>query len=106
LVVTSIVLRLPFRRIQHRIDYTGAALVMGGAVSLLLVTVWGGTQSPGSSPTIIGLGVVGVVLLGLFTAQERRASEPLIPLRLWKGPIFPVATGLEFLVGLAMFGAI
>jgi len=106
LAVTSVVLRLPFRRIQHKVDYTGAALVMGGAVSLLLVTVWGGVEYPWSSPTIYGLGIVGVVLLGLFIVQERRAAEPLIPLRLWKGPIFPVATGLEFLVGLAMFGAI
>jgi len=106
LVVTSFVLRLPFRRIQHKIDYTGAALVMAAAVSLLLVTQMGGQTFSWASPTIIGLGAGGVVLLALFILQEKRASEPLIPLRLWKGPIFPVATGLEFLVGLAMFGAI
>jgi EmrB/QacA subfamily drug resistance transporter len=106
LAVTSVVLRLPFRRIQHRIDYTGAALVMGGAVALLLVTQMGGQSYSWNSPMIIGLGVAGVLLLAMFIAQERRAEEPLIPLRLWNGPIFPVATGLEFLVGLAMFGAI
>jgi EmrB/QacA subfamily drug resistance transporter len=106
LVVTSIVLRLPFRRVQHKVDYTGAALVMAAAVSLLLVTQLGGQTLSWTSPTVIGLGAGGAVLLALFILQEKRATEPLIPLRLWRGPIFPVATGLEFLVGLAMFGAI
>jgi EmrB/QacA subfamily drug resistance transporter len=106
LVVTSIVLRLPFKRIQHKIDYTGAALVMASAVALLLVTQMGGVSFPWNSPVIWGMGIAGAVLLVMFLVQEKRASEPLIPLRLWNGPIFPVATGLEFLVGLAMFGAI
>ncbi|HJP65311.1 MAG TPA: MDR family MFS transporter [Actinomycetota bacterium] len=106
LVVTSTALDLPFRRIQHRIDYLGAALITGAATSLLLVTVWGGTEYPWGSPTIIGLAIVGVVLLTLFFVQEGRAEEPVIPLRLWRDKVFSVASGLEFLVGFAMFGAI
>jgi MFS family permease len=45
------------------------------------------------------------MLIGFFV-QEGRAEEPIIPLRLWKNRVFSVATGLEFLVGFAMFGAI
>jgi EmrB/QacA subfamily drug resistance transporter len=106
LLVTSSVLNVNFRRVQHAIDYLGAALVMGSATCLLLVTVWGGVQYPWGSPTIIGLAIVGVVLLALFIVQEGRAAEPVIPLRLWRDPVFSVASGLEFLVGFAMFGAI
>jgi EmrB/QacA subfamily drug resistance transporter len=106
LLVTSSVLNVNFRRVQHAIDYLGAALVMGSATCLLLVTVWGGVQYPWGSPTIIGLAIVGVVLLVLFIVQEGRAAEPVIPLRLWRDPVFSVASGLEFLVGFAMFGAI
>ncbi len=106
LVVTSSVLNVNFRRVQHAIDYLGAALVMGAATCLLLVTVWGGVQYAWGSPTIVGLGIAGVVLLALFVLQEGRASEPVIPLRLWRDPVFSVASGLEFLVGFAMFGAI
>jgi EmrB/QacA subfamily drug resistance transporter len=106
LVITSSALRLPYRRVRHRIDYLGAALVMSGATCLLLVTVWGGTEYAWGSPTIIGLTVAGLVLTALFFVQESRAAEPLIPLRLWKDRVFAVATGLEFLVGFAMFGAI
>jgi EmrB/QacA subfamily drug resistance transporter len=106
LVITSIVLDLPYRRVQHAIDYLGSALIMAAATCLLLVTVWGGSQYPWGSPTIVGLAVAGVALLGLFLYQETRTPEPVIPLRLWRNPVFSVASGLEFLVGLAMFGAI
>ena len=106
LFVTGVVLRLPVHRVEHRVDYMGSALVMAAATSLLLVTVWGGNTYPWGSPTIISLAVAGVVLLALFFLQEGRASEPIIPLRLWRNPVFSVATGLEFLVGMAMFGAI
>ena len=99
-------LNLPFKRIEHRIDYWGAALVMLAASSLILATVWGGDQYPWGSPQIIGLGVLGAVALVAFLVVEGRVEEPLIPLRLWRNPVFSVATGLEFLVGLAMFGSI
>ncbi|HEX2850526.1 MAG TPA: MDR family MFS transporter [Acidimicrobiales bacterium] len=106
LVITSIVLNLPYRRIDHDIDYWGAALIMGSATSLILVTVWGGQEYAWTSPTIVGLAIAGVALLAAFLWVEGRAEEPLIPLRLWRNPVFSVATLLEFLVGFAMFGAI
>ena len=106
LVVTTIVLDLPFRRVQHAIDYVGAALIMCAASALLLVTVWGGEEFAWGSPVIVGLVAAGVLLLVLFLAQERRIDEPIIPPRLWRNTVFSVATGLEFLVGFAMFGAI
>ncbi|MBV8982020.1 MAG: MFS transporter, partial [Acidimicrobiia bacterium] len=106
LVITSAVLNLPFKRIEHRIDYWGAALVMLAASSLILATVWGGDQYAWDSPQIIGLGALGAVALAAFLVVEGRVEEPLIPLRLWRNPVFSVATGLEFLVGLAMFGSI
>ncbi len=106
LFVTSIVLDLPYRKVHHAIDFLGSALIMAAATCLLLVTVWGGDEFAWGSPEIVGLGVAGVILLGLFLRQETRAVEPVIPLRLWRNPVFSVASGLEFLVGFAMFGAI
>jgi EmrB/QacA subfamily drug resistance transporter len=106
LFITSIVLDLPYRKVRHSIDFLGSALIMAAATCLLLVTVWGGVQYAWGSPVIVGMLVVGAVLLGLFFVQEGRAPEPVIPLRLWRNPVFSVASGLEFLVGFAMFGAI
>jgi EmrB/QacA subfamily drug resistance transporter len=106
LFITSSALSIPFKKVFHKIDYLGAALVSLGASSLLLVSVWGGTQFAWGSPTIIGLGVLGLVMIVAFFVQEGRAEEPVIPLRLWRDKVFSVATMLEFLVGFAMFGAI
>jgi len=106
LVITSMVLDLPYQRLHHVIDFLGAALVMGSATCLLLVAVWGGTSYPWTSRTIIGLSAAGVVLLILFLLQERRASEPLIPPKLWRNRVFSVSNGLVFVTGFAMFGSI
>ena len=106
LVVTSSVLRLPFRRMPHRIDLLGSGLLVAGVSALLLVTVWGGSQYPWSSPVILGLVVAGLVLIGLFVWWERRASEPLLPPRLFRLDIYNVSSGLSFLQAMAMFGAV
>ncbi|MCJ7831700.1 MAG: MFS transporter [Dehalococcoidia bacterium] len=106
LIVTSVVLRLPFQKLSHRIDYLGAALMVSGVSALLLLTSWGGVQYAWGSPTIIGLGAAGVILLGIFLLQEGRAREPLLPLRLFREWIFSVGSSISFIVGMAMFGAV
>ncbi|MGH7732444.1 MAG: MFS transporter, partial [Gemmatimonadales bacterium] len=50
--------------------------------------------------------VVGLVLVGSFIWWERRASEPVLPPRLFRIDIFKVSSGLAFLQAMAMFGAI
>ncbi len=106
LVITSSALRMPVRRQGHTIDYLGAALLVGAITSLILLTVWGGNQYPWGSATIVGLGIGGPVLLGLFVVQEQRAAEPILPLRLFRNSVFTVSTVTACTVGLAMFGAI
>lgn len=99
-------LHLPAGHVRHRVDYAGAALLTGGVSALILLTTWGGEQYPWGSPTIIGLGVGGLALLAGFVWRERRAAEPVLPLRLFGSSIFRVASALAFLIGVAMFGAI
>jgi EmrB/QacA subfamily drug resistance transporter len=106
LVVTSVVLRLPFRRSPHRIDYVGSALLVASVSALLLVTVWGGSQYPWGSGVIVALAVTGAVLLALFVWRQRRAAEPVLPPRLFRNDIFCVSSGVSFLLSMAMFGAI
>lgn len=106
LVVTSSALRLPFARRRHRIDLEGAALLVAGVSCLLLVLVWGGNEHPWSSGTIIGLAAAGALLTAAFLAWEARTDEPVLPLHLFRDPVFSVSTALSFVVGSAMFGAI
>ncbi len=106
LVVTSIVLDLPTRRISHRLDYVGTALLVAGVSSVLLAVTWGGTQYGWGSATIIGLGAGGAILLAAFVAVEQRVEEPILPLYLFRNRVFAVSTATMFIVGLAMFGGI
>jgi EmrB/QacA subfamily drug resistance transporter len=106
MVATAKYLRLPVHRTERRVDYLGAALLVGAVSSLLLVSVWGGQEYEWTSPTILSLGVVGVVLGVVFLWHERRAPEPLLPLRLFQEPVFRVSTLLGVFIGMAMFGGI
>lgn len=104
LFITSSVLKLPVHSHRVRVDFEGAALLVAGVSSMLLVLVWGGNEYAWTSSTIIGLGVASVVLLAAFVWWEGRVAEPLLPLRLFREPIFAVVTVLSLLVGAAMFG--
>src|SRR5262249_31977944 len=91
---------------RHKVDYLGAALLTAGVCCLILVTTWGGNEYRWGSGTILELALAGVLLLIAFIFQERRAPEPIIPLQLFRLSVFSVASGLRFVIGLAMFGAI
>jgi len=106
LVVTSSVLRLPFVRRPHKIDVLGSTLLVMAVTSVLLVTVWGGSEYEWASPVIIGLIALAVVATALFIVQERRAEEPVLPLGLFRNSVFRVTSAAGFIIGLTMFGAI
>ncbi|WP_197377364.1 MDR family MFS transporter [Mycolicibacterium baixiangningiae] len=88
------------------IDYAGIVFVGLGASGLTLATSWGGAEYAWSSPVIIGLFVASVSALAVFVQVERRASEPILPMRLFASPVFTVCCILSFIVGFAMLGAL
>jgi len=99
-------LRLPAGSGRARIDVLGAALLGAGLTAILLVTTWGGREYAWGSPEIVGLAVAAVVLLAGFFAQERRAPEPVLPLRMFREPVFDVVSAVLFLTTCAFFAAI
>jgi len=104
IVITRLHLHTPHR--THRVDVLGAALLSAGVGALTLFTTWGGNEYAWSSPTIVGLAVAGVAALAVFGWWETRAAEPIIPLSLFRSPVFSVASAMGFTIGMAMFGAI
>lgn len=106
LAVTSRALNLPFERRQAKVDYWGAALLVAGVGALLLVGELGGTQYAWGSPTIVGLSLAGLLLVGVFVWHERRTPEPILPPRLFRDGVFRVSAAASFIVGAAMFGAL
>jgi len=99
-------LHLPVHRTEHKVDFLGAGLLAISVSTLLLATVWGGTDYPWLSRQIIGLFATSFIGTILFLWREKRAPEPIIPLRLFRNDIFSVSTLLALLVGVGMFGAI
>jgi EmrB/QacA subfamily drug resistance transporter len=106
LVVTTMVLPNTIARAKPTIDYLGFAVLAAAISCLVLFTTWGGAQFAWGSPVIVSLIAASLVLGGLFLIIERRASEPVIPLRLFANRTFNVAGAVSFIIGLAMFGSI
>ncbi|MBE8475669.1 MDR family MFS transporter [Streptomyces justiciae] len=105
LAVIAAVLRIPRKATRHVIDYLGTFLIASVATCLVLVASLGGTTWGWGSPQIVGLAVLGVVLGVCFVGVERRAVEPVLPLKLFRVRTFALSAVISFVVGFAMFGA-
>jgi EmrB/QacA subfamily drug resistance transporter len=88
------------------IDYAGIVFVGLGASGLILATSWGGGTYAWGSPVIIGLFVGSAAAVAAFVWVESRAAEPILPIRLFRSPVFTVCCVLAFIVGFAMLGAL
>ncbi|KAK9767426.1 hypothetical protein K7432_002785 [Basidiobolus ranarum] len=85
-----------------RIDWVGACLLGAGIICILIPTNWGGSKYQWTSPTIISLYIVGLVLLGIFIFYEPRyVKEPIMPFRFFK-----VRNICVCLIGDVVFGAV
>ncbi len=91
---------------QHAIDYLGAGLLAASLAAVVLVTDLGGAAYPFSSPLMIGLMVVSAVGLIVFIFVERRAEEPLLPLRLFRIREVWVTSVMGLINGFALLGSI
>jgi EmrB/QacA subfamily drug resistance transporter len=105
LVYLTAVMKLPARRVEHRIDYLGGILLGVVATAIILLATLGGTEYGWTSPQIIGLLVLAIGGLLWWMRTERRAAEPMLPLHVFKNRNFSVTMVLTFFVGLALFGA-
>ncbi|WP_327284219.1 MDR family MFS transporter [Streptomyces sp. NBC_01205] len=103
LIVLQRTLHLPVVRRNVKVDWLGAFLI-SGAVSLLLIWV---TQAGDSYDWISWTTVAmtgGAVVLGLlFLLVESKASDPIIPLRLFRNKTISLASAASLFVGIAMF---
>ncbi len=106
LAVVSVYLDVPMQRRAARIDFLGAGLLAGFVTAILLATTWGGDRYAWGSPVIVGLAAGAVALLAAFITCEQRAAEPVLPLRLFRDPVFVVVSSALFITTLSLFAAI
>jgi predicted MFS family arabinose efflux permease len=72
----------------------------------MLIAEWGGERWAWRSPQLLALAGAAAVLLAGFVWQERRAAEPVLPLRLLRDRVFVVVGGGAFLATMSLFAAI
>src|SRR3984885_8894708 len=88
-------------QVRRKIDYLGAALLALALVGIVLACTLGGNSYAWSSPFIIVMLVVSVLLFVAFFWVEGRAAEPVLPPHLFKNRVFTVTSAIGFVVGFA-----
>ncbi|MGW1750996.1 MFS transporter [Streptomyces sp. NPDC002092] len=103
LIVLQKTLHLPVVKRDVKVDWAGAFFI-AAAVSLLLVWVtFAGDKYDWISWQTYAM-VGGSIVLGLvFVLVESKASEPIIPLRLFRNRTITLASLASLFVGVAMF---
>ncbi|MFF7355627.1 MFS transporter [Streptomyces filipinensis] len=104
LFVVAKVLNLPHTRREHRIDWWGALTIAVGVVPLLLVAEqgqdWGWTST--KAAVCYAVGVAGLVVW--VFVERAMGEEALIPMRLFRSPVFSSMSLMSVLIGMGMFG--
>lgn len=100
-------LTLPNKKATARIDIPGVVLLTLATTCLVFFSDFGGDPAHGWGAIetwLLGAGVVAAA--GAFVWAEARAEDPIIPLSLFRNPVFLNATAIGFTLGLGMFAAI
>jgi EmrB/QacA subfamily drug resistance transporter len=87
------------------LDLRGLALVTGGALGI----VWGlvrGNAAGWDSLEVVAALSVGAALVGAFVAWERRAREPMLPMRFFRSRAFSAGNAGVFFLFASLFGAV
>ncbi|WP_420082907.1 MDR family MFS transporter (plasmid) [Streptomyces sp. JL4002] len=103
-----LLLRLPptQRRAKATIDWLGIMFLTGAISAFVLAATWAGSTYAWLSWQTTGLAVLALTLLAAFIVTERRATEPLMPPRIYSGHRnFPIAAILLTVSGITVFGA-
>lgn len=99
-------LHLPHEPRRAQIDYAGIAALSTALVSLLLAVSMGGSTWAWDSATSYALFGLSAVATIAFVLVERRAVEPVLPLRLLADRTIALSLVAAFGVAMVMFGAI
>ncbi|HEX6552597.1 MAG TPA: MFS transporter [Ktedonobacteraceae bacterium] len=89
----------------RRIDVLGALLCAIATICLMLGLTWGSSEIfAWSSFPVLGIVGGGMLLFVLFLLVERKASEPILPLSLFRNQVFSIAVLLTMLQMMVLLG--
>jgi len=84
--------------VRRRFDWAGAATATGAVLTLVHGAV-DAVDHAWTSPRVVGLLAVSLVLMMAFVAIERRAADPLVPLELFRSRMLRTSTAVALLGG-------
>jgi len=107
-IATSLLRRLPRHERPHRLDISGVALMVIASVAFMLALNLAGVRYAWTSPPILGLFALTLIVGALFVLRLLTASEPLIPISILKNRIVRCAIvanafGWGSIIGLNVF---
>ncbi len=90
---------------HHDLDILGAA-VFTAAVAPFLIGLTNARDGDWLAPDVGGLIVLGLAIFAVFLLVERRATEPIIPLHLFRGRTYSASIASTFFASFGFFSAI
>ncbi|MFJ7340574.1 MFS transporter [Streptomyces sp. NPDC101110] len=103
LIVLQKTLHLPVVKRKVKVDWAGAFFITAAVCLLLIWVTFAGDKYDWISWQTYAMVGGSVVLLALFVLVEAKASEPIIPLRLFRNRTITLASVASLFVGVAMF---
>ncbi|WP_061335206.1 MFS transporter, partial [Streptomyces scabiei] len=103
LVVLQRTLHLPVVKRKVKVDWAGALLITAAVCLLLIWVTFAGDKYDWVSWQTYTMVGGTVALLALFLLVESKASEPIMPLRLFRNRTIALASLASLFVGVAMF---
>src|SRR5690242_2828961 len=91
-------------RARPKADVLGTVLLLLGTVALLVARLEGGVSWAWASPVSVSLLVGSVLVLVAFVLVERRASEPVLPLWVFRHRVVGAAMAVSLVVGVLLLG--
>ncbi|GAA4784283.1 MDR family MFS transporter [Microbacterium gilvum] len=106
-VIGLIALQLPSKKAEKPIDILGVIFLSLATTCLIFFTDFGGDSAYGWDSLATWLWGAGLVVAATaFVLTEARVQDPIIPLSLFRNPIFVNATAIGLVLGIGMFAAI
>jgi EmrB/QacA subfamily drug resistance transporter len=105
LVIARVMPPLKREGAHHDLDILGAA-VFTAAVAPFLIGLTNARDGDWLAPEVGGLIALGLAIFGLFLLVERRATEPIIPLHLFRGRTYTASIAATFFASFGFFAAI
>jgi EmrB/QacA subfamily drug resistance transporter len=101
-IAIAILLRYLDEHVQpraHQINLMGAVLLMLGIGAILMPAIQAQYLNAATTTALLVIGVIALVLLAI---GERRASEPILPYKLWRSRIMAASNSGSLAIGMLL----